>query len=245
MTGSLCAALVYRRILAEDASGPTRGPAIPQRMFRRHLDMLDRLGYTAITFNDLRLHATGEVPLPARPVVISLDEGYGGSLHAGIRALTEAGMCGVVFVHGRRLETAHAPGGGLTDQDIVELHASGFEIGSRGTGDVDLASAGHDLAWQSISRSRMDLEILLNSPVRTFAYPGGRATPELKSLMARAGYDLGCGIAARGGSPGTDPLELRRVPADAAPGPWSLFLRVAGLHPFRARGVDGAAGDLS
>jgi len=187
--------------------------------FRHHLSLLERWGFTAITFDDYRLFQSGELNLPKKPVIITFDDGYVDTYEAAFPILQEFGMKAVVFALGDRqlkantwdLNSSIPVGPLMSDEQIIELHATGFEIGSHTMTHARLSQLSHEQAWDEISRSRMRLEILLNAPVRTFAFPYGSVTEDTKKMLPDAGYSIGC--ASHSGPPvfGSDHFEVRRT----------------------------------
>lgn len=187
--------------------------------FRQHLSLLERWGFTAITFNDYRLFQAGEINLPKKPVIITFDDGYEDNYECAFPVLQEFGMKAVFFVLGDRQVKANTwdkyssiPIGPLMPEEhILELHRSGFEIGSHSMTHPELSHLPREKAWDEISRSRQLLEILLNAPIQTFAFPYGLANSTTKKMVEDAGYTLGC--ATYSGPPifGSDLFEIRRT----------------------------------
>jgi len=211
--------LMYHRIVPEGVHERPPQIRIPVRQFRREMELLDRWGYTAITFDDYRLYLTGELNLPRKPVVITFDDGYAETYTVAYPILQELGMKAVVFVVADASVRSSIWDKGhpeavtplLGDDQILEMHAAGFEIGSQSLQHQRLPGLPREKAWEEISRSRMLLEILLNAPVRSFAYPYGLIDENAKRMVAEAGYTIACG--GWTGPPlfGDDPFETRRV----------------------------------
>jgi peptidoglycan/xylan/chitin deacetylase (PgdA/CDA1 family) len=211
--------LAYHRIVPDGVtcSGPLM--CLKLSWFRKHLQMLERWGFTAITFEDYRLHLDHGLTLPRHPVIITFDDAYVETYELAFPLLREYGMKAVIFALGDRSLMTNvwdmaegAPTAVLmSDQQLLEMHAAGFEIGSHSLSHRRLTQIPVEEAWDQISRSRMKLEILLNSTVSTFCYPYGEVTPELKAMVARAGYSFAC--ASYSGPPTvvTDHLEMRRI----------------------------------
>ena len=187
--------LMYHRIVdAVSLSYSYPKMCIHIEEFRRHLSLLERWGFSSITFDDYRLFKAGEINLPKKPVIITFDDGYVDTYELAFPALKEYGMKAVVFVVGDRslatsvwdeaygLPTAQL----MPEQQILELHRYGFEIGSHSMTHAQLPHIAREKAWEEISRSRMLLEILLNAPVRTFAFPYGLASPTTKKMLEDA-----------------------------------------------------------
>jgi hypothetical protein len=57
----------------------------------------------------------------------------------------------------------------------------------------------------------MLLEILLNSPVRSFCYPYGLVSRDLKEIVRQAGYTVGVGVYSGPARFGHDPFNIRRI----------------------------------
>src|SRR5260221_5521386 len=90
--------LMYHRVVDDERLARAHWMCTHIRDFRNQLRLLDRLGFTTITFDDYRLHLQGEVNLPRRPVILTFDDGYLDTYEAAFPALRESGMKAVVFV---------------------------------------------------------------------------------------------------------------------------------------------------
>ena len=211
--------LMYHRILPEGEKGSPPQMRIPVRQFRREMELLARWGYTAITFDDYRLYLTGELNLPRKPVIITFEDGYVETYTLVLPILQELGMKAVVFVVAdagirssvwdRVQPEAVTPL--LSDDQILELHAVGFEIGSQTLHHVRLPGLPREKAWEEISGSRMALEILLNAPVRSFTYPFGLLDDQVKAIVKEEGFTVGCCGWTGPALFGDDLFEIRRV----------------------------------
>lgn len=187
--------------------------------FRRCLRLLEQWGFTAITLNDYRLSLGGEMDLPKKPVILSFDDGYLDVYRNAFPLLLEFGMTAVVFAvanqeildncwdQGTRFPSAPLMNG----RQLLELHEAGFEIGSHTISHPRLTAIPADRAWDEISRSRMMLEILLNSPVRSFAYPYGLMSDAVKTMVIDAGYENACSVFTGPPVFGADPFQVRRT----------------------------------
>jgi peptidoglycan/xylan/chitin deacetylase (PgdA/CDA1 family) len=231
--------LAYHRIVPDDVTSVGPQLCLAVSMFRKHLQMLERWGFTSITFEDYRLHLDHGLALPRFPVVITFDDAYAETYDLAFPLLREFGMKAVVFAVGDRSLMTNvwdvaegAPASVLmSDQQLLEMHAAGFEIGSHSLSHRHLASIPADEAWDQISRSRMKLEILLNSTVSTFAYPYGEVTPELKAMVARAGYSFACASYTGPPTVVTDHLEMRRITIVESDGVLQFTLKI--LAPYK------------
>jgi peptidoglycan/xylan/chitin deacetylase (PgdA/CDA1 family) len=210
--------LLYHHIHRDDGTKDTAGIRIFDTTFQKQMEMLDRWGYVTINFNDYRLFLERKINLPKRPVIITFDDAYEDLYTYAFPILKTLGMKAVIFVVGDPAISTNIWDEGygtnlklLSVQQILELHMAGFEIGSHTLTHPDLSSITKEKAWEEVVRSRMQLEILLNAPVKSISYPYGSVDESIKLMASKAGYTIGC--AAYSGPPlfGMDHFEIRRT----------------------------------
>jgi peptidoglycan/xylan/chitin deacetylase (PgdA/CDA1 family) len=225
--------LFYHRIADTTAEGESTGVTISQRTFRAHLALLEKWGYAPITFHDYQLYLGGVLSLPKKPVILTFDDGYKDLHTYALPVMKEFGMRGVIFIVGdRRMRTNEwdegiSPSYQLLDEEqILEFHEAGFEIGAHSMHHIRLTSVSASDAWEELHQARISIEILLNSPVQTFSYPYGLLNDELKSMAQQAGYSVAC--AAFSGPPvfGSDLLEVRRIKMIDTANPLNFWFRL-------------------
>lgn len=68
--------------------------------FREQIAALKEAGYTSITLAQMLDFVGNGVPLPEKPVLITMDDGYTSNLEIAAPILEESGMCATVFVIG-------------------------------------------------------------------------------------------------------------------------------------------------
>jgi peptidoglycan/xylan/chitin deacetylase (PgdA/CDA1 family) len=229
--------LFYHRIGSEADARISADITISQRTFRIHLTLLEKWGYTPITFQDFELYRTGELSLPKKPVVITFDDGYQDLYTYAFPVMKEFGMRGVIFVVGDRQmrtnewdEGFYATYPLLNDEEILEFHEAGFEIGAHSMHHFRLTEMTADEAWEELHQARIATEILLNAPVLTFSYPYGLVNSELKKMASDAGYSVAC--AAFTGPPvfGSDLLEVRRIKMTDSRNPIVFWFQLQSLY---------------
>jgi peptidoglycan/xylan/chitin deacetylase (PgdA/CDA1 family) len=179
---------------------------VKPRDFGAQLDWLVAHGFRTVTLTQLRAHRELGAALPARPVVLTFDDGW--AEHAGIarRWLEPRGLRGVFFVY-----TAAVGGGGfLSWDDLRTLEASGHEVLSHTVGHPDLVRVPDDRLAVEMRESRARLERELGHPVETIAYPFGSFDARVVRAAADAGYRMAV-LATGGNEVATDPrLEMPR-----------------------------------
>ena len=221
---------MYHRIVEDERLSRSYWTCVHVQEFRKQLQLLDHWGYTPITFNDYKLFCDGELNLPRKPVIFTFDDGYLDTYELAFPLMKEFGMKGVVFVLGDRsiktnewdcsLGLAATPL--MEGHHIVEMHAAGFEIGSHSMSHPKLPMLTKEKAWEEISRSRIVLEILLNSPVKTFSYPYGLLTNLTGKLVANAGFTFACSVYTGSPTFGVEPYQIRRLTIKNSTGPLSF-----------------------
>ncbi len=231
--------LAYQRIVADERFCNASRYYVHASVFRRQLELLDRWGYTPITLHDYKLFLGGELNLPRKPIILTFDNGFDETYCTALPILREFGFKAVVFVPGNRklcqTRTAQcdsAPCGSLlSDQHILELCGRGFEIGAHSMSHRQLQVMPGERAQWEIAESKNQLELLLNSPVISFAYHSAcRVDEATKGIVADAGYAFGCSLASGPLGFGADAFEVRRIPALNSAGSMGFAMRVLGPY---------------
>ena len=231
--------LLYHRILRHDETLLEGVKGVAEEDFRRQMEMLERWGFTPITFNDYRLISEGELMPPRRPVILTFDDGYADTYDVAYPVLQEFGMRAVVFVLGDRDirrnlwdEGKPIPTAALMrESQVLELHQMGFEIGSHSLTHPNLTQIPKEIAWDQISRSRMRLEITLNAPVWSFAYPFGLLNTTVKEMVSNAGYRFACSAWSGPRTFAADPFEIKRIEVRRSTGIAEFAAKVLGPYP--------------
>ncbi|HVE12053.1 MAG TPA: tetratricopeptide repeat protein [Elusimicrobiota bacterium] len=120
--------LLYHGVARHD-----RADAVFRDNFRKQMAELRRRGYRTITVSELARHFQGSAaaPLPAKPLVLTFDDGRNDSFQNADPVLQDLGMRATMFVHLSKLRKTH-------------FHASPAEIRSwEETGRWDLQSHGY------------------------------------------------------------------------------------------------------
>ncbi len=152
--------------------------------FTEQMDWLASHGYHTVTFNDVRLYWERIAPLPGKPVIITLDDGYSDLYTAAFPILQAHGFTAVAYIVsgfvGRR--------GYVTKDEILQMDHYGIEIGAHTVDHVNLAHTPQPLLDYQLVESRQWLEQLLGHPVLDMAYPSGRFDATVIDAVQAAGY---------------------------------------------------------
>lgn len=88
--------LMYHHFDEECPDGTVVSPA----RFREQMTALRDAGFHAVTLSQVIGYVETGAPLPDKPVLITMDDGYGSNLTVAAPILEELGMCAVIFVIG-------------------------------------------------------------------------------------------------------------------------------------------------
>ena len=127
--------LLYHSVLSDSARAGDY--VVSPAVFRADMDYLRSHGYTAVFLSQLYAYETAGTPLPEKPVVITLDDGYLNNLTNVLPILRETDMKAVISVVGEFVQRCTDNGDRTADyayltwNDIRSLSDSGLvEIGS-------------------------------------------------------------------------------------------------------------------
>jgi peptidoglycan/xylan/chitin deacetylase (PgdA/CDA1 family) len=225
----------YPFVLCYHGVGPISAGEDPLRLFvsrdlfSHHLDVIQELGYDLLCVSDLwELMRSGSDA--GRSASITFDDGLVRTAHEGVSLLLERGIPCSMFVSTGLLGKPHPDLDGamiMTPAELVELASAGVEIGAHSVDHVRLDELTYADALDQLRRSRVVLEDLLGTPIRSMAYPYGRASERTMRAAAEAGYELACVCS----GPGPwQPLSIPREPIYSSVTSLRLRLKMAGLY---------------
>jgi len=180
--------------------------SVSPEMFAAQMDWLAQHGYTPITLADLAAIRSGEMPAPARPIVLTFDDGYRDFYENAWPILRGHRFRATVFViTGSVGRPAY-----LTWGMIRELDRSGLiEIGGHTVHHTDLTQIADPTA--EIEDCARELQRELGHPVRSFAYPAGKFDARVEAATRAADFTLAVTTRPGWATPDDDPLALPRV----------------------------------
>ena len=226
LTASSYSVLTYHRLAGERVPGQERLDVDPA-MFRRHLRWLRRLGFRALSHEDLLgFHTNPTATLPRRSFVLTADDGFRDAVaairdHVSARPqlfVNTALVGGVAaFADDRPLATW---------DDLRELAARGVAVGSHARTHVRLADTRDELLDAELAESLADLRAQVPAAVPVIAYPHGSHDERVRAATIRAGYRSAFTTATGRNGAGTDLYCLRRVSIKDWDGPVSVCWKV-------------------
>jgi peptidoglycan/xylan/chitin deacetylase (PgdA/CDA1 family) len=208
--------LTYHAI--EDGPRPL---CIEPALFAEHAAAIAASGARCLTVRELGM-ALGDGALPEKAVAITFDDGCESVVTNAAPVLAEHGLRATVFaVAGHLGGTNDWPGQRgsapplrlASGQQLADLAAQGFEIGSHGYAHAPLNEISADAAAREIEESKAALEAAVGTELTSFAWPyGAEPEPEAARLI-RAGYLAACTTNMARVGPDSDVLALPRVDA--------------------------------
>jgi peptidoglycan/xylan/chitin deacetylase (PgdA/CDA1 family) len=179
----------YLSVPPDGADRYRRDLSVAPDLFAQHLDRLLEEGYTTIRLDDLLAHLTGGSPLPARPVILTFDDGYRDNYTNAFPLLKERGMTATFFIITDLID-ANLPD--YLSWDMVrEMHAGGMSIQSHGRNHASLKGRDDDyLIWQALG-SLETIEYELGVRPRFISYPAGQYDENTIRIFQSAHYWAG------------------------------------------------------
>ncbi|VBB09815.1 polysaccharide deacetylase [Lucifera butyrica] len=176
--------------------------------FEQQMGYLAQNGYTAISLDQLSAGLNDEDALPAKPVLITFDDGYTDNYTTALPILEKYGLRATVFIITGKVDQP----GYLTWAQIKDMLARGIDIGSHTVSHRDLSKLSAVEQEKELKESKKTLEKALSRPIDYLAYPFGGFNAATLRLLGETGY-----LGAFSGIPGvntanTNPYILHRIP---------------------------------
>ncbi|MEH0422148.1 polysaccharide deacetylase family protein [Streptomyces sp. B21-083] len=214
MTDTRLPILMYHSV-ATEPNDATRTLSVTPEAFAEQLALLAERGFTPLKTADLATRWRSGRPLPARPLLITFDDGYEGVHRHALPVLAKHGFPATLFVSTGWLRGPYDTGGGLDtmlDWDQVrELAGSGVEIGGHSHTHPELDQLDDDALRFELTRCRDVVAGQLGAVPVSFAYPYGYSSRRVRQAVRAAGFTqalaVGNGLARRQ----QGPYALRRV----------------------------------
>ncbi len=234
--------LMYHAVEAAPRPPQYKHFYVTAKEFAGQMRMLHRAGYTALTFEALARAMAGTEPLPARPVLLTFDDGYANLLPHVHPLLRELGMSYTVFLVSEKVGgtndwvavDGYEPTPLLSWEEIGRMQADGgVEFQAHTATHRHLNRLSEAEARREMARCKDALEQRLGTPMTTLCYPYGGHDEATTRLARECGYTMAVTTEFGRARPGDDPMRLPRISVYHVP-PVSLTYGIGSLN-FRWR----------
>jgi peptidoglycan/xylan/chitin deacetylase (PgdA/CDA1 family) len=152
--------------------------------FTAQMDYLAQQGFQPVDFDDLRGYLLGHGTLPAKPVVLTFDDGYRDMYTTAFPVLRAHHFKAVSYV----IEGYLGSRNNITREQMLEMDANDIQIASHTVSHPDLTKLSPAELHHEVFDSKTSLEAMLGHPVLDFCYPSGRVNDAVAKTVEAAGY---------------------------------------------------------
>jgi hypothetical protein len=153
---------------------------VPRADFSREMDWLDENGFEAVTLEQVEDAWWRGGTLPAKPVVLSFDDGYRPQFTFALPELRRHGWAGLLNLK--------AEGSDLYRSNVEAMIAAGWQLASHTIDHSDLTTLSGVSLEREVTESRQILRREYSVPVKSFCYPAGRFDADAVAAAQAAGY---------------------------------------------------------
>lgn len=195
--------LEYHKINDEDTDTYT----VTTHDFKKQLDVLEQLGYKTISLREFLRAKKGLEQIPAKSLVITLDDGYEDSYSRVLPILEQRGAKATVFM----VSNLIGKKGYLTWDMLKDMQNRSIEIGGHTANHLPLTKLNDLNITKEVELSKLLMEWNGIKTIYTFSYPNGEHNKRVARILKDKEY-----LAAVGGETGlndfqTDVYYLKRV----------------------------------
>jgi peptidoglycan/xylan/chitin deacetylase (PgdA/CDA1 family) len=171
---------------------------------------------------------THGTPLPeGKPIVVSFDNGYQSQVTQALPIMRRLGWVGVENIQLTGLPPSQ---GGLSQAQISQLVAEGWELDTQGISHADLIRLGASALHEQVAVARKEVQNRYHVPVNWFCYPSGHYSSTVIAEVKAAGYVGSTTVVPGWATPTKDPYRLPRLRVLGGTGPQSLLAEIAAVQ---------------
>ena len=171
--------LVYHDLGDAPASEPYPGLYMPYAMFQTEMAWLHSAGYQAVTLDEVMDAWFHGGTLPAKPIVITFDNGYPPQVTEAPHVMSRYGWPAVL----NEITQDH-----LTNAELESVLKLGWEVDSHSVTHPDMTElSSAELQYQLVA-SRQFLQRSFHIPVDSFCYPSSEYDDTVIAAVKAAGY---------------------------------------------------------
>lgn len=191
--------LMYHSV-SSSSSAAFRPYTVSARLFALQMNQLAQTGYTTMTMSELSdRRARGET-VPARTVVITIDDAFGDFMDNVVPVLLEVGFTATLYV-----PTGYVGGTSrwliaegeqrralLGWRELAQIADLGIECGGHSHSHPQMDLIARRSAIREVALSKALLEDHIQQEIRSFAYPFGYSSPAVRGIVEDLGFSNAC-----------------------------------------------------
>ncbi|MCA1224211.1 polysaccharide deacetylase family protein [Streptomyces sp. 8L] len=188
---------------------------VAPRMFAAHLDAVLASGRTPLTAGAFADGLAGRAELPARPVVLTFDDGFADLPGPTAKALAARALPATAYLTTGALTPGRGsllpPAPMMSLPQAAELEAYGIEVGAHTVTHAQLDTLPADGLRRELRESKDVLENALGHAVDHLAYPHGYNSRAGRAAAAAAGYASAVAVRHALSSAADQPFRIARL----------------------------------
>lgn len=224
---------MYHRVEEIPSGAAHPGNFVRPAQFREQLEALRDWGYRSIAFDEWLAYRGRGTALPPRPLILTFDDGYRSIVDHAWPMVCAAGFRATTFLVTGLMGGTNAWDPDekqvplLSADDVRALRREGMTFGSHTRSHRPLTRLPASAVRDELVSSRRDLEMLLDEPITTLAYPFNNQNRAVRAGARDAGYLTAVRGTGRMNRRSTDPLALRRITVHSKMSIRDLWWRLA------------------
>jgi len=161
-----------------------RDLSVTPEQFERQLKYLSDRGFTSVSLFDLYAHLNNGAPLPAKPVVLTFDDGYRDAHEQAFPLLLKYGFSGTFFIISDLIHINHPAY--LTWDMVKEMAAAGMSVESHSRSHPDMRDRSYEyLVWQILGPIE-GIQAYTGRRPHFFCYPSGKHDRDAVAVLKSA-----------------------------------------------------------
>lgn len=176
----------------------------PER-FAEQMEFLFKNGYKPISMDELYDYISGVKGLPAKPVVLTFDDGYRDNLEIALPILKQYGFKSTIFTLTAEGEMR------LTWSELNHMKTAGMEVVSHSYTHRELGGLDISVQAEEIKHSKQILDRNLRQETRYFAYPNSSYSKQTIQILKDHGIRMAFTTEPGWVKRGDNPFNLKRV----------------------------------
>ncbi|HWX88456.1 MAG TPA: polysaccharide deacetylase family protein [Solirubrobacteraceae bacterium] len=221
--------LMYHVINPPPAGAKFPGLYVAPEEFAAQMQALSQAGFHAVTMDQMWANWTRGTPLPkGKPVVVSFDNGYQSQLTQALPVLQRLRWVGVENIQLTGLPPSQ---GGLSEAQVAQLVADGWELDTQGISHADLITLSPGALHEQVTVAREEVQRRYHVPVNWFCYPSGHYNATVIAEVKAAGYVGSTTVVPGWATPTEDLYRLPRLRVLGGTSPQALLAELAAIRP--------------